>query len=57
MKDFPEGFSAFTTIHEEYYRPCGRVLISSQGKIRTTPRAVVVLDRALGRFQQELLSE
>jgi hypothetical protein len=53
----PDGFTGFTTIHEEDYRPCGRVLISNQGKIRTTPRAVVVLDRALGRFQQELLSE
>lgn len=53
----PDGFSAATTIHGADYRPCGRTLISRQGKVRTTPRAVVVLDADLVRFKEELLAE
>jgi hypothetical protein len=53
----PDGFSGFMTIEDDS-RPCGRILISRQGKIfRTTPRAVIVLDRALVRFKEELLAD
>jgi hypothetical protein len=53
----PDGFSGFMTIEDDS-RPCGRILISRQGKIfRTTPRAAIVLDRALVRFKEELLAD
>jgi hypothetical protein len=53
----PDGFNGFMTVEGLDYRPCGRLLISRQGKVRTTPRAVVVLDAELVRFKEELLAD
>ena len=53
----PDGFISVTTILDAQHRLCGRMLISRQGKVRTTPRASIVLDAELVRLKEELLAE
>jgi len=52
-----DGFCASCTIHENYYQQLGRALISRQGKVRTTQRAVAALDRQFVSFREDLLTD